>query len=51
MSVQRRDFIAAICGAAEWPLASWAQQGDRVRRIGVLTLYAARRGTGRWYRA
>jgi putative tryptophan/tyrosine transport system substrate-binding protein len=35
-SLARRAFIAALGGAAAWPLAVGAQQPDRVRRVGVL---------------
>jgi putative tryptophan/tyrosine transport system substrate-binding protein len=33
--VKRRTFIAGLAGAAAWPVMARAQQGDRVRRIGV----------------
>src|SRR5712691_6495393 len=36
----RRDFITLLGAVATWPLSAWAQQPERMRRVGFLHAYA-----------
>ena len=45
--MRRRDFIKVIAGSASaWPLAALDQQTHRVRRIGLLMMYAENSAAG-----
>jgi putative ABC transport system substrate-binding protein len=36
--MRRREFLGILGGAAVWPVASKAQQAERVRRVGILNI-------------
>jgi putative tryptophan/tyrosine transport system substrate-binding protein len=46
--MKRREFIAGLGSAVAGPVAAWGQQGERVRRVGVLT-YGFDTGTARGF--
>ena len=49
--MRRREFMGIAGGAVAWPLAAHAQQGERMRLIGVLMGWPESDARGRSYLA
>ncbi|MGA7346366.1 MAG: ABC transporter substrate-binding protein, partial [Pseudolabrys sp.] len=49
--MKRREFLGILSGAAAWPVASKAQQAERVRRVGILNILGPDNPEGQTRRA
>jgi putative ABC transport system substrate-binding protein len=49
--MRRREFLGILGGAAAWPVASKAQQAERVRLVGMLSVFGSDDPEGQTRRA